>query len=107
VNKKEVPNLTKASLAHMLEEKIDIEPHLAISIVEHFFEEIIQSLEKNEPVKLVGLGELSVVSKNSKTGRNPKTGEETIISPRRAVKFKISATLRKILNQLSLPTFGV
>jgi len=107
VNKNGAPNLTKASLAYMLEEKIDIEPHLAINIVEHFFEEIIQSLEKNEPVKLVGLGEFAVVVKNSRLGRNPKTKEETTISPRRTVKFKISATLRKILNQLSLPTFGV
>lgn len=98
--------LTKASLAHHLEEKIGIDSMLALSIVENFFEEIKHSLKNNEPVKLVGLGQFSVSQKNARPGRNPKTGKPVSITPRQVIKFKTSPTLRKILNQLSLPSFG-
>lgn len=95
------PALTKALLARALEHQIDIESELAIKIVEDFFEEIVHCLEKEQSIKLVGLGEFSTVTKKNRIGRNPKTGEEIPILQRRGVKFKVSPTLRKFLNQLS------
>lgn len=56
-------------------------------ILDEFFEEIIEALQRNEQVKLRGFGVFKVQHKNERVGRNPKTGIDAVISPRRAVKF--------------------
>jgi integration host factor subunit alpha len=101
-----VSSLTKAVLSQYLEYYIGLEYSVAMDIVESFFEEIILALQKGEEVNLVGLGKFSVRKKNSRPGRNPKTGEVIPVSARKVVTFQTSATLRKKLNQLSLDTLG-
>ncbi|MGV6806449.1 MAG: integration host factor subunit alpha [bacterium] len=86
--------LTKADIAEMLYDELGLNKREAKEIVEMFFEEIRTSLEKNEQVKLSGFGNFDLRTKNGRPGRNPKTGEEIPISPRRVVTFKPGQKLK-------------
>jgi len=55
-------------------------------------------LVKGEPISISGFGRWSVRQKAPRTGRNPKTGEEAMITARRVVSFKPSKILRDELN---------
>jgi integration host factor subunit alpha len=65
-------------------------------------EEIADSLDRNESVKLRAFGAFNVRSKRERVGRNPKTGVEAAIKPRRVVTFKPSPVLIAHLNGLTL-----
>lgn len=86
--------LTKAGLAEKLYEELGFNKREAKEIVEYFFEEIRNSLESNEPVKLSGFGNFDLRDKSQRPGRNPKTGEEIPISARRVVTFKPGQKLK-------------
>jgi integration host factor subunit alpha len=68
-------------------------------VVDSFFKIIIDELSKGNNVLISGFGKWSVRSKKQRIGRNPKTGQETIISARRVVTFKCSDTLKDDLQQ--------
>ena len=86
--------LTKADLAEMLYEELGLNKREAKEIVEMFFEEIRNALENNQQVKLSGFGNFDLRDKNTRPGRNPKTGEEIPISARRVVTFKPGQKLK-------------
>ncbi|MEH6467507.1 MAG: integration host factor subunit alpha [Porticoccus sp.] len=86
--------LTKADLAEMLFDELGLNKREAKEIVESFFEEIRSALESNEQVKLSGFGNFELRDKNTRPGRNPKTGEEIPISARRVVTFKPGQKLK-------------
>lgn len=86
--------LTKAGIAEMLFEDLGLNKREAKDVVECFFEEIRQSLENNESVKLSGFGNFELRDKTPRPGRNPKTGEEIPISARRVVTFRPGQKLR-------------
>jgi integration host factor subunit alpha len=80
---KAVPTISRRDAGRMLDET---------------FEEIIEALVRNEPVKLRGFGVFKIQHKNERIGRNPKTGIDAVITPRRAVKFSASPYVRAIVN---------
>ena len=86
--------LTKAEMAEQLFEDFGLNKREAKEIVEAFFEEIRQSLENNEQVKLSGFGNFDLRDKRSRPGRNPKTGQDIPISARRVVTFKPGQKLK-------------
>ena len=86
--------LTKSDMADMLFEEVGLNKREAKEIVEMFFEEIRASLESNEQVKLSGFGNFELRDKGERPGRNPKTGEEIPISPRRVVTFRPGQKLK-------------
>jgi integration host factor subunit alpha len=86
--------LTKANLAEKLYEDLGLNKREAKELVELFFEEIRQSLENNEEVKLSGFGNFELRDKSQRPGRNPKTGEEIPISARRVVTFRPGQKLK-------------
>ena len=86
--------LTKAEMAEQLFEDLGLNKREAKEIVEAFFEEIRQSLENNEQVKLSGFGNFDLRDKRSRPGRNPKTGQDIPISARRVVTFKRGQKLK-------------
>jgi integration host factor subunit alpha len=63
-------------------------------MVEAFFEEIRQALERGEQVKISGFGNFDLREKNQRPGRNPKTGEDIPISARRVVTFRPGQKLK-------------
>ena len=86
--------LTKADLAEMLFDDLGLNKREAREIVEMFYTEISEALEKNDNVKISGFGNFELREKKSRPGRNPKTGEEVPISARRVVTFKPGQKLR-------------
>jgi len=86
--------VTKADLANTLFEQLGLNKREAKEFVELFFEMIRESLESGESVKLSGFGGFSVRDKKSRPGRNPKTGEEVPVTPRRVVTYKASQKVK-------------
>jgi integration host factor subunit alpha len=103
---KELPTLTKAELAELLFEQVGLNKREAKDMVETFFDEIRNALERGEAVKLSGFGNFQLRDKPQRPGRNPKTGEEIPITARRVVTFHASQKLKGMVevaigNQLS------
>ena len=90
--------VTKADLANTLFEQLGLNKREAKEFVELFFETIRESLENGESVKLSGFGSFSVRDKRSRPGRNPKTGEDVPVTPRRVVTYKAS---QKVKDQIA------
>ena len=86
--------LTKAQMADRLFEELGLNKREAKEIVEMFFEEIRNSLQRNEQVKLSGFGNFDLREKKKRPGRNPKTGEEIPITARRVVTFRPGQKLK-------------
>ncbi|MGB6976306.1 MAG: integration host factor subunit alpha [Gammaproteobacteria bacterium] len=85
---------TKADLAAHLFHTLGLNKREASELVELFFEEICQALEKGESVKLSGYGNFNLRDKKQRPGRNPKTGKEIPISARRVVTFRAGQKLK-------------
>ncbi|MFY9178945.1 MAG: integration host factor subunit alpha [Venatoribacter sp.] len=88
-------SLTKAELAEKLFEDLGLNKREAKDLVDTFFDEIRESLGRNEQVKLSGFGNFDLRDKKQRPGRNPKTGEEIPISARRVVTFKPGQKLKE------------
>ena len=90
--------LTKAELAELLFERVGLNKREAKDMVEMFFDEISDALERGESVKLSGFGNFQLRDKPQRPGRNPKTGEEIPISARRVVTFHASQKLKALID---------
>ena len=86
--------LTKAAMAEMLFDELGLNKREAKEFVEHFFEEVRVALENGYDVKLSGFGNFVLRNKNQRPGRNPKTGEEVPINPRRVLTFRPSHLMK-------------
>ena len=86
--------LTKADMAEKLFDELGLNKREAKELVELLFDEIRESLEQDEQVKLSGFGNFDLRDKCERPGRNPKTGEEIPISARRVVTFKPGQKLK-------------
>ena len=91
---KGLPTLTKAELAELLFEQVGLNKREAKDMVETFFDEIRNALERGESVKLSGFGNFQLRDKPQRPGRNPKTGQEIPITARRVVTFHASQKLK-------------
>ena len=89
--------LTKAELAELLFEQVGLNKREAKDMVETFFDEIREALQRGESVKLSGFGNFQLRDKPQRPGRNPKTGEEIPISARRVVTFHASQKLKALI----------
>jgi len=95
----ELPTLTKAELAELLFEQVGLNKREAKDMVETFFDEIRNALERGEAVKLSGFGNFQLRDKPQRPGRNPKTGEEIPITARRVVTFHASQKLKGMVEE--------
>jgi integration host factor subunit alpha len=75
------------------------------ALVELILKEIADCLQKGENVKLTRFGSFLIRGKGQRTGRNPRTGNEVPIPPRRVILFKPSANMKRQVN-LSKPVVG-
>ena len=76
----------------------DLDMQDAAGIVDTMFDEITHCLKRGYRVELRGFGVFSSKERNFAKARNPKTGEQVDVSPRKNVKFKMSTKLQKMLN---------
>jgi len=91
--------LTRADLADSVVRRASIPRHEAQDIVEMVLAQISGTLARGEGVKLSSFGSFGVREKNERIGRNPKTGEEKIITPRRVLVFKASNNMKDQINR--------
>ena len=86
--------LTKAEVAETLYDELGLNKREAKEFVEIFFNEISDTLVSGLDVKISGFGNFILRDKKERPGRNPKTGENVIISPRRVVTFRAGQKLK-------------
>jgi integration host factor subunit alpha len=86
--------LTRADLAEMLNRQIGLSKSESAGVVESLLEHISAALEDGENVKISGFGTFSLRDKRERVGRNPKTGIEVPISPRRVLTFRPCQAMR-------------
>lgn len=86
--------MTKAELVEIIFEKVGLSKKEAQDIVELIFDTIKQAFKEGESVKIAGFGTFNVRKKAARKGRNPQTGEELQITPRRVLTFKASNHLK-------------
>ena len=87
--------LTRADLAEVIYQKVGLSRSESASLVEFIIEEILSSLERGEEVKISSFGNFMVRDKRARIGRNPKTGEEVTITPRRVLSFRPSQVMKQ------------
>lgn len=102
VDSLEVPALTKAHLVGLLADQLGLNGREATDMMEGFFELVQASLARGEDVKLAGFGSFEIHHKGARPGRNPRTGEEVQIVPRRVVRFSAGPKFKRRLAQQSL-----
>jgi integration host factor subunit alpha len=90
--------VTRVDLCEAVYQKVGLSRTESSAFVELVLKEITDCLEKGETVKLSSFGSFMVRKKSKRVGRNPKTGIEVPISPRRVMVFKPSAILKQRIN---------
>ena len=91
--------LTRADLTEAVYRNIGLSRNESAVLVESVLEEMCVCLEAGEEVKLSSFGTFSVQSKRERVGRNPKTGVEATITPRRILSFRPSHILKNRVDQ--------
>ena len=91
--------LTKADVVETVQTEIGYTKHQSIEVVESLLELIKSTLASGEDVLLSGFGKFCVQEKSERRGRNPATGEDLMLAPRRVVTFKCSGKLRERVNE--------
>ena len=95
-----MPNkLTKAEVIEAIRMENGYSLKQSVEVTEILLEIIKQSLESGEDVMISGFGKFQVKDKRERRGRNPATGGDLILSPRRVVTFKSSNKLKTRINK--------
>jgi integration host factor subunit alpha len=87
--------ITRVDLYAAVYDKVGLSRSASLALVESVLKEITDALAKGETVKLSTFGSFIVRKKGQRIGRNPKTGTEVPISPRRVIVFKPSTILKQ------------
>ena len=91
--------LTRAHLSEAVYEEVGLSRNESTQLVESVLNKISSTLVSGEAVKVSSFGTFSVRSKGQRIGRNPKTGKEVPILPRRVLVFRPSQILKDKVNQ--------
>jgi len=95
--------VTRAQLSESLYQEIGLSRNESADLVETVLEEISGALERGETVKISSFGTFGVRQKGQRIGRNPKTGQEVPILPRRVLVFRASHVLKGRINGINSP----
>ncbi len=91
--------ITRSDVAEVIYSEIGLSRKDSNDILDMIVDEIVNELSLGNDVKLSSFGTFSIRNKKARTGRNPKTGVEAVITPRKVISFKPSQTMRKTINQ--------
>lgn len=91
--------LTRAHLAEAVFQKVGLPRNESAEIVELVLREIVAGLVRGETVKLSSFGSFGIRDKGQRIGRNPKTGQEVPITPRRVLVFRASNIMKRRINE--------
>jgi len=90
--------LTKIQIVESINNEIGIPKNKSTEIVEILLEVIKSTLASGEDVLVSNFGRFCVKEKAERKGRNPATGDDLMLSPRKVVTFRCSGTLRDRVN---------
>jgi integration host factor subunit alpha len=91
--------ITRADLSEAVYQQVGLSRNESAALVETVLDEISNALAHGESVKISSFGSFAVRQKGQRIGRNPKTGEEVPILPRRVLVFRASHVLRDFINK--------
>jgi integration host factor subunit beta len=95
--------MTKADLVEEVSRVSDLPKKDAELIVETVFQNIIRALHGGDKVELRGFGSFRLRKRESRRGRNPKTGDRVDVPPKQVPYFKPGKELKDLINQLTQP----
>ncbi|KJS37639.1 MAG: integration host factor subunit alpha [Rhodospirillaceae bacterium BRH_c57] len=90
--------ITRAQLSESVYQEVGLSRNESAELLEMVLDEISNALAEGEAVKISSFGSFSVREKGQRIGRNPKTGEEVPILPRRVLVFRPSQLLKAQIN---------
>ncbi|HEX9807836.1 MAG TPA: integration host factor subunit alpha [Alteraurantiacibacter sp.] len=90
-----VGTLTRADLAEAINRKMGLSRAESLDLVEAILSRMCEAMGRGENVKISGFGTFVLRDKKERIGRNPKTGVEVPITPRRVMTFRASQLLKK------------
>ena len=90
--------LTKADIVESIQNKLGFTKSKSAETIEMMLEIMKQALGSGDDVLISGFGKFCVKEKQERKGRNPATGDDMMLSPRKVVTFKCSGRLRKSIN---------
>ncbi len=90
--------VTRADLSEAVFQEIGLSRNDSAAFVETVLREVADALTRGEVVKISSFGSFSVRQKGQRIGRNPKTGEEVPILPRKVLVFRPSHVLKNLIN---------
>ena len=90
--------VTRANLSDAVYQEVGLSRRESAELVDSVLNEISDALVRGETIKLSSFGSFMVRQKGERVGRNPKTGEEAPILPRRVLLFRASHALKSRIN---------
>ncbi len=90
--------LTKADIVESIKDQFGFSRKQSVETVETLLEIIKKTLESGEDILISGFGKFCVKEKAERRGRNPATGGDLIMAPRKVVTFRCSGKLRDKVN---------
>lgn len=91
--------ITRAQLSEAVYNEVGLSRNESSELVEAVLNEVAEALTRGEPVKISSFGSFSVRQKGERIGRNPKTGDEVPILPRKVLVFRPSHVLKNRINE--------
>jgi len=95
IRRPDTGTLTRADLADVVHQEIGLSRSESANIVERILYHMCHSLSEGQNVKISGFGSFILRDKGERIGRNPKTGIEVPIAPRRVLTFRASQIMRE------------
>lgn len=90
--------MVKSELIKAIQCSVCVSTETAKKVIDEAINQITIALSNGDEVNLRGLGSFRIRDKAERMGRNPKTGEDAIITARKVVTFKASTTLKEAIN---------
>ena len=90
--------VTRADLSESVFQEVGLSRNESSDLVETILSEVVEALARGESVKISSFGSFTVRDKGQRVGRNPKTGQEVPILPRRVLVFRASNVLKSLIN---------
>jgi integration host factor subunit alpha len=97
------PTVTRADLSEAVYAEIGLSRSESAQLVEQVLDYLGDAIVRGENAKLSSFGSFIIRNKGGRVGRNPKTGEEVLIEPRRVLTFRPSQILRDRINAVKKP----
>jgi integration host factor subunit alpha len=98
--------ITRAQLGEAVYQEVGLSRNESADLLETVLNQVSDALAKGESVKISSFGTFSVRQKGQRIGRNPKTGEEVPILPRKVLVFRPSQVLKNRINEKKRQSSG-